>query len=123
MMHSGDALPQCLPETPLLNALVEMSSKGLGLTLVLNENKHLLGIVTDGDIRRALLRYNDVRDVRLQEMLTANPKTILADALAIKALRQMQESQVTALVVVENNPEQNVIGLVHLHDLLKAGLH
>lgn len=122
LMHTGKELPVCRPETPLIEALMEMSAKGFGLTLVLDKNNQLQGIVTDGDVRRALQKHSNLQELDLSAIVTKAPRTIAQDALAVKAIRLMQELKITALVVTEADSAQ-VAGLIHLHDLLKSGLN
>jgi arabinose-5-phosphate isomerase len=122
LMQTGAALPLNRCSDTVLEALVEMSSKGLGLTLVLDAEQRLEGLLTDGDIRRALQRHPDLLTLPLAQCLTRNPKTIEPTALAVKALRLMETSKITALVV-EDPATRTVLGVLHLHELLRAGLH
>lgn len=126
VMHTGEGLPVCHPQTPFLQGLMEMSAKKLGMTLVLDESGQLLGVVTDGDIRRALQRFETTKNLTVAEVMSAHPKTIGADELAVTALRQMEAAHITTLVVTQTshagqNPKP--IGVLHLHDLLQLGLH
>jgi arabinose-5-phosphate isomerase len=120
VMHSGPALPMVREETPFIETLWVMTAKKLGLALVVDGDERLLGILTDGDVRRALNRFADPRDIALTSVMTTNPLTIGQDALAESALCLMQERAVTALVIL--GADQRPVGVVHLHDLLKAGL-
>jgi arabinose-5-phosphate isomerase len=121
LMHTGDALPIVSTDTPFLEALVEMSSKKLGMTLVVEApSGRMQGILTDGDVRRALTQWDNPKALSLPLIMTPSPKTITADALAVTALRIMEEHKITALVIL-NDTEQPV-GVVHLHDILKTGI-
>jgi arabinose-5-phosphate isomerase len=121
VMHAGDEMPTCTPDTPLVEALVEMTSKQMGMTLVMSAQKELLGLVTDSDVRRSLQdNQGDIRNIVLSDVMTSNPKTILESELAIKALRMMEEKTLQCIVVV--NEMGRPVGALHLYDLLKAGI-
>ena len=98
---------------------MEMTSKLLGATAVVNEQSELLGIVTDGDLRRMLNTQNDFSKLEARHIMNATPKTVSPDEYAANALAIMQEKNITQLVVVEN---KTLLGFVHLHDLLREGL-
>jgi arabinose-5-phosphate isomerase len=120
LMHVGDALPLAAPQTQMNRALLLMTGKGFGLVGVVDESGALVGIVTDGDLRRAMgpdLLHHTVADI-----MTRNPLTIAPEALAGEALRLMTERKrpITALFVVD--PAGQPLGLIHLHDLLRAGV-
>ncbi len=115
LMHSGDALPQVSPATPMAQVIHEMSSKKLGMTTVLHAGKALAGIVSDGDLRRLLERVGPQAVERTAgDMMNRSPQTIAPNALASEALAQMEERKITSLVVVQGGV---VEGVVHLHDL------
>jgi arabinose-5-phosphate isomerase len=120
LIHTGDSLPCLSVNASFLDALVLMSEKKLGVALIVDEAGRMLGILTDGDVRRALMRFDDPRQIPLANILTKNPKKIGLDELAVSALRKMQESQIT--VLVHCNVDNRPVGVLHLHDLLKAGL-
>lgn len=120
VMHSGSAIPVVNETTTLKNALLEMSSKGLGMTCIVNPDGHLSGVYTDGDLRRSLDQAVDFSHTSVTDVMTKNCKTISSDALAAEALAIMEEKLITSLVVSEDGKE--IRGVVHLHDLLKAGL-
>ncbi|MEB3245776.1 MAG: KpsF/GutQ family sugar-phosphate isomerase [Vampirovibrionales bacterium] len=122
LMHSDAQLPLVYEDTPFLEALLEMNAKKLGLTLVIKADQQLSGILTDGDVRRAITRYSDVRDVCVAEVMSPSPKTVTPDELAASALRRMEAHQITALVVARKDAPQRPIGIVHLHDLIRQGL-
>ncbi len=121
LMHSGDALPKSKPEQSLSNVLSEMTSKGFGMTTVVSPDNDLLGIFTDGDLRRCVSQKADLNNVTVGEVMTKNPRTVGGDMLAAEALRIMEENKITALVV--HNSESLPTGVLHMHDLLRAGIY
>lgn len=115
LMHAGDAVPRVTPETKMHDVIYEMSSKKLGVTTVV-EGEKLLGIISDGDLRRLLeKRGKDVMDLTAGECMTRNPRTIAPDAFATAALDVMEQRKITSLAVVD--AEGKLQGIVHLHDL------
>lgn len=120
VMHSGESLPQVTRGTSLRDALLEMTQKGLGMTTVLEADGHLAGIFTDGDLRRALDKGIDVRDARIDDVMTLHGKTIRAEMLAAEALKIMEDNKISALVVVDG--DDRPIGAFNLGDLLRAGV-
>src|SRR5215472_9502864 len=114
LMHSGEAVPRVSRETRMADVIYEMSRKGLGITTVVDKNK-LLGVISDGDLRRLLERRKDVLKLTARDCLTANPKTIRADELAMAALNIMEQKKITSLVVTSE--DGTVVGIIHLHDL------
>jgi arabinose-5-phosphate isomerase len=121
VMHRGAGLPLVDRETPIKEALLEITSKRLGVTGVVNQQGELVGIITDGDLRRGLAKQPDVLRLTAQDLMTPGPKTIAGDALAATAVATMEQHSITALFVLE--PEgKKPAGIVHLHDLLKAGI-
>jgi arabinose-5-phosphate isomerase len=114
LMHSGDAIPRVAPATKMADVIYEMSRKGLGITTVVEKNK-LLGVISDGDLRRLLEKRKDVLSMTASDCLTANPKTIRPDEFAMTALNIMEEKKITSLVVTGNDGA--VEGIIHLHDL------
>ncbi len=120
LMHAGDRTPKVRPNTSLLNALGEITAKGLGMTTVVGAAGELLGVFTDGDLRRAVDKGHDLRQVTIENIMTRNPTSVQSNALAAEALTVMENRKITALVVVD---EQNhAVGVIHMHDLLRAGL-
>lgn len=117
LMHSGDAVPLKPLGTKMSDALVEMSSKGFGCVGITDGNGHVVGIVTDGDLRRHMRA--DLMTVSVDEVMTKNPKTISRDLLAGEALEILNSSKITALLVTD---ARKPVGIVHLHDLLRAGV-
>jgi arabinose-5-phosphate isomerase len=120
MMISGANIPIVRAEVPLSDAIVEMTSKRLGSTCVIDAAGKLKGIVTDGDLRRLLQRTKDVTNVTAADAMTKNPKTIRKGLLAATALEEMESFNITQLVVVDE--QHRPVGMLHLHDLVKAGL-
>jgi len=106
-------------ETPLKDVIIEISSKRLGAAAVITPERELLGIITDGDLRRMLQKGIQIETAKAKDVLTKNPKTIESGELAVKALQVMQQNSITQLVVMK---ERKVLGFVHLHDLLKEGI-
>lgn len=122
LMHVGDAFPKVSEKTLMKDVIFEITSKRLGVTAVLNEEGHLVGVITDGDLRRALERFNDLLNRTASEVMTRNPKWIEKDALAAKAIQRMEEYSITSLFVFDQPGEKVPVGVIHLHDLLKAGV-
>lgn len=120
IMHSGKELPWVSVDTTLDDALMEVSTKGLGLTTVLAGDGSLAGVFTDGDLRRALDREIDIHRTPIEEVMSINPKTINAEILAAEALHIMEEFAITTLVAVD--ADNKPTGVVHLHDILRAGV-
>ncbi len=120
VMHTGDRLPLVSLQTPFLEALMEASRKQMGMAIVLDEQGVMQGVLTDGDVRRALTRFSDPRSIALAEVMTRAPKQIEPDELAVTALRLMEEHKITALISC--SPQGQPIGAVHMHDILKTGI-
>lgn len=120
VMHSGDALPQVARGTLLRDALLEMTRKGLGMTVVLEADGRLAGVFTDGDLRRTLDRGIDVRNISIDSVMTTHGKTARAEMLAAEALKIMEDNKINSLVVID--AEDRPIGALNMHDLLRAGV-
>lgn len=120
IMHSGDSLPCVQRGTSLRDALLEMTRKGLGMTVVLESDGRLAGIFTDGDLRRTLDRDLDVRKARIDEVMTPHGKTVRSEMLAAEALKIMEDYKINALVVVDDGDRP--VGALNMHDLLRAGV-
>lgn len=120
LMHTGDAMPKVYAPTPMKDVILEITSKRLGVTTVLGENDELIGIITDGDLRRAIEKYANVLSKKALDVMTRNPKVIRKDALATYALKTMEEFSITSLVVLEGADDRRPKGILHIHDLLKA---
>ncbi|MCC5792501.1 MAG: KpsF/GutQ family sugar-phosphate isomerase [Legionellaceae bacterium] len=120
LWHDGELLPRVSEDTIIAEALIEVTSKKLGMTCVVDAAGHLAGIFTDGDIRRSLTQKIDINTTRIAEVMTRDCKTIKAGTLAAQALTMMQQHSISTLVVEENNKP---LAVVHLQDLLKAGMN
>ena len=118
LMHHGDDMPTVGPDASVAEALVEMTRSGLGLTAVVDAGRRVLGIFTDGDLRRVFEHDHDVRDARIGEVMTRSCKTVGRDLLAAEALRVMQEHKINALLVVD--ADNCLEGVLNMHDLLRA---
>ena len=118
VMHTGDDIPRVNEKTILSRTLLEMSAKGLGMTVVLDEQGEVSGIFTDGDLRRTLDAGFDVHTTTTAEVMTRNPRTIAETCLAAEALRMMEEHRINALLVLDE--DQQLAGVLNMHDLLRA---
>jgi arabinose-5-phosphate isomerase len=122
LMHVGKAFPMVSEKTLMKDAIFEITSKRLGVTGVCNADGHLVGVITDGDLRRALEKFSDLFNREASEVMTKNPKWIEKDALAAKAVQRMEEYSITSLFVFNKVGDKVPAGIIHLHDLLKAGV-
>jgi len=122
VMHVREALPLVSEHDPMQVALIEMSSKRLGVTGVVTEQGELAGIITDGDLRRGLERKKNLLSLTVQDVMTRNPRTIEKEALAAQALQMMEQYSITSLFIVAASGLKKPEGIIHLHDLLKAGM-
>jgi arabinose-5-phosphate isomerase len=121
VMHTGEQIPHVGPEAMLSDALVEMTRKGLGMTAVVDPSMKLLGVFTDGDLRRMLDdALIDLRTTPVSAVMTPRAKSIASDKLAVEAARMMEDHKIHALLVVDG--EQRVVGALNIHDLLRAGV-
>ena len=121
LMHTGDAVPGVSEDTSMKDAILEITSKRLGVTAVYDRDGCLAGIITDGDLRRAIERYDEsLLAKRAAEVMTLRPKVIRSDALAAYALKKMEEFSITSLFVVDDDESARPVGIIHIHDLLKA---
>lgn len=118
VMHTHASIPSVGKNATLADAVLEISRKGLGMTAIVDDNKHLLGIYTDGDLRRTLEKKLDFSTTPVSAVMTANPRSIGPDALAVEAVQLMEQFNITQLVVVEAN--RKLVGALNMHDLLKA---
>ena len=118
LMHTGDAVPVVLETTPLRDAIGEMTRKRLGMTTVVDGGSRLIGVITDGDLRRLHLREASISGLSAGAVATREPKTILADELAAKALEVMESWMITSLVIVDEVGRPS--GIIHMHDILRA---
>jgi arabinose-5-phosphate isomerase len=120
LMHTGDATPRVGADTPLTDALLEMSRKGLGMTAVVEADGKLAGVFTDGDLRRTIDQQIDLHTVLVSDVMTTNCKTIKPGTLAAEALQIMDNAKINALPVVST--DGTLLGALNMHDLLRAGV-
>lgn len=120
IMINGTDIPVVEEKAFIKDAILEITSKRLGMTCVVNDKGMLSGIITDGDLRRLLERSMEIKDLTASEVMTKNPKTISKEFLASFALQQMENFNITSLIVVDGDSKPE--GIVHLHDLVKLGL-
>ncbi|KRW70637.1 KpsF/GutQ family sugar-phosphate isomerase [Stutzerimonas stutzeri] len=120
VMHTGERLPKIARGTSLRDALLEMTEKGLGMTVIVEADGRLAGIFTDGDLRRALDKGVDVRQTSIDEVMTVHGKTANAEMLAAEALKIMEDHKISSLVVIDD--QQMPVGALNMHDLLRAGV-
>jgi arabinose-5-phosphate isomerase len=118
-LYINNEKPKVTAGQSLKEVIVEISSKRLGATAVVNEKDELLGVITDGDLRRMLGKSNSLDNINAEDIMTATPKTIGADELAVDALDLMRKKSITQLVVVN---DKKYLGFIHLHDLIREGL-
>lgn len=127
IMHSGDEVPTVGADTPMKDVIVEMTKKRLGMTTVVDTGRRLLGVITDGDLRRAHLRLEPIVEMTAGALVARpdahrdgdlKPKTVAAEDLAVKALEIMETFAITSLVIVDG--ERRPVGVIHLHDILRA---
>jgi len=121
LMHRGDQLPLVNQDAPMKEALFEITSKRLGVTGVVDSQGKFVGIITDGDLRRALERHRDIFNLKARDLMTSDPKTIPATKLAAEAVAVMEQYTITSLFVLKNGT-RSPLGVIHLHDLVKSGL-
>lgn len=122
IMHKDNELPKVLPNAPIQHALLEMTSKRLGLTAVVDANNVVVGVFTDGDLRRAFERLNTLNsELAIEQIMTKTPLTISADVRAIEALELMNHKKITQFLVV--NAQSQLIGVITMHDIISAGVN
>jgi arabinose-5-phosphate isomerase len=120
LMRTGDAVPRIAPDASLSAGLLEMSRKGLGMTVIIDAAENVLGVFTDGDLRRALDRQADVHRTLMSAVMTARPKTIGPRELAAAAVHLMEIHRITALPVADGRGR--LVGALNVHDLMRAGV-
>ncbi len=120
VMHGNSEIPKTSDKTLLKDALKEMTEKGFGMTIILDEKSQLCGIFTDGDLRRCVDKGIDINTVETGQVMSKNPRTVERDMLAAEALSIMENNKITALIVADNAGK--VVGVLHMHDLLRAGI-
>lgn len=118
-MAAQNAKPKVLPAATIKELIVEMTEKRLGAAVVVNEQDKILGIITDGDLRRMLEKTDTFKDLVAKDIMSSNPKTIASDVLAVLALEEMRRHDISQLIVEENG---KYAGIIHLHDLVKEGI-
>ncbi len=118
-IYPQNSIPKVLEDASIKEVIVEISSKRLGATAVMDNNDELIGIVTDGDLRRMLNKHENITGLKAKDIMTSSPKMIEKDEYAMQALKIMQEKNITQLVVVEG---KKMMGFIHLHDLIKEGI-
>lgn len=118
-LYKDNLKPSVKPTQDLKEIIVEMTGKRLGATAVVDDENNLLGVITDGDLRRMLEQGGSLEKISAKDLMTANPKTIDADELAVDALDMMRKKEITQLVVTD---QKKYLGIIHLHDLIREGL-
>lgn len=122
LMHTGDQVPRVSPGSSMRDVIVEITAKHLGAAAVVNSRDQLVGIVTDGDLRRALERHANLLDLTARDVMTPGPKRAEPEMLAGEALRLLESHKITVLLVCEPRRPERVVGVLHMHDLLRAGV-
>jgi arabinose-5-phosphate isomerase len=120
LMHTGERVPRVAPEASLSEALLEMTRKGLGMTAIVDPQERALGIFTDGDLRRVIDSGVDVRKVKISDVMTRGGKNVAAGQLAVDAVNLMDRHKITVLMVLDE--QHRLLGVIHMHDLLRAGV-
>jgi arabinose-5-phosphate isomerase len=120
VMRSGGQIPTVRVDTTLAEALLEVTAKGLGMTAIVDDSMRVLGVFTDGDLRRALDRAADLDATRMEQVMTAGPKSVLPSTLAAEAVHLMETNRITSLIVLDDKGK--LVGVLHVHDLLRAGV-
>ncbi len=118
VMRSGDAVPAVGPDTPLAQALLEVSQKGMGMTAIVDADKRPIGSFTDGDLRRLIERVQDFSNIVIRDVMHANPRTVQPEQLAVDAVAIMEEFRINQMLVVDG--EGKLVGALHIHDLTRA---
>ncbi|HEY5263388.1 MAG TPA: KpsF/GutQ family sugar-phosphate isomerase [Steroidobacteraceae bacterium] len=120
VMRTGGDVPTVRADTTLAEGLMEVTRKGLGMTAIVDEANHVLGVFTDGDLRRALDRAADLRSTRMDQVMSRHAKTVRTTTLAAEAVHLMETHRITSLVVVD--ADEKIVGALNVHDLLRAGV-
>ena len=120
IMHVDREIPRVNERAFFRDALLEMTAKGLGMTTVLDSDQRLIGVFTDGDLRRTMDAQHDIHNTKIRDIMTPHPSTITPDILAAEALRVMEQGKITSLIVVDQ--QHCPTGVLHLHDILRAGV-
>ena len=119
IMHTGSAIPKVMSGTPLIQTLFEISQKRLGMAIITDKDQYLLGVFTDGDLRRAIDQGLNLKTTLVDQVMTSHCKTINKEQLAAEALEKMEASKITTLIVVD---EKKPLGVIHIHDILSQGI-
>ena len=120
IMHQDQEVPKVTPESPIQNALLEMTEKGFGMTTIVDEKGMLLGVFTDGDLRRVIDSKINLSRALIKDVMSPSPNTINQEILAAEALNIMQQNSITAVIVEDE--KKHPVGVVHMHDILRAGV-
>jgi arabinose-5-phosphate isomerase len=120
VMRTGQQIPTVRVDTTLAQGLLEVTSKGLGMTAIVDDAMRVLGVFTDGDLRRALDRAADLHATRMDQVMTEGPKSVLPSTLAAEAVHLMETHRITSLIVRDD--QGKLVGVLHVHDLLRAGV-
>jgi arabinose-5-phosphate isomerase len=120
IMHSGDDIPRIAADAPLSQALMVMTEKGFGMTTVVDEQDQLLGIYTDGDLRRSIDKGFDIHSLRVGDLMNKTPKSLRETTLAAEALTIMEKTKINVLLIV--NEQNRLIGVIKINDILRAGI-
>ena len=118
-LAEANAKPKVLPTATIKELIVEMTEKRLGAAVVVDDANHILGIITDGDLRRMLEKSETITGLQAKDIMSSNPKTIAADVLAVTALEEMRKHNISQLIAANN---KMYAGIIHLHDLVKEGI-
>lgn len=118
-LAAQNAQPKVLPTATIKEVIIEMTAKRLGAAVVINDTENILGIITDGDLRRMLEKTDNFESLRAEDIMSSHPKTIEADVLAVHALDEMRRHDISQLVVEDN---KKYAGIIHLHDLIREGI-
>ncbi|MDY0965086.1 KpsF/GutQ family sugar-phosphate isomerase [Massilia sp. CFBP9026] len=118
VMRSGDAVPSVRPETSLVEALLEVTRKGLGMTAIVDAEGRPVGVFTDGDLRRVIERMHDFSDIQIRDVMHANPRRVRPEQLAVDAVAVMEEFRINQMLVVDE--DDRLVGALHIHDLTRA---
>jgi arabinose-5-phosphate isomerase len=120
-MHTGDAIPSVVTGTLMKDAIIEISTKRLGITTVQDGKGRLMGVITDGDLRRGLeKRGEDFFSLTADDVMTHGPRTVVKNLMAARCVSLMEKHSITVLIITDS--DNRVEGILHLHDLLKAGI-
>jgi len=120
IMRTGDDIAKVNENAPLPKTIIEITSKRLGATCIMDDEDNLVGIITDGDLRRLIEQRHDLWKLRAKDVMTRNPKCVASGVLAVEALNLMEKYSINVLIIVDK--KNYPIGMVHIHDLLKAGI-